>query len=139
MPPIQPNFQPGDPWTAQLLNDIIRWIKGALDIRGSPGLDVRSSGDLKFQVILASKRGCVYKGKVAAGGISARTSDAVHGTGMVEVWFRIPFNGQYKDSGQKQKVDYISSTTGGLTEGTWVNFVFRDDGGAEIVSNDCNN
>ena len=79
-----------------------------------------------------------FKGKVKTGGISARTSDASHGTGSVEIWV-LNSSGSWIDSGDSATVTSISSTTGGIVAGTWVNCIYRDDGGAEILSVDCGN
>jgi hypothetical protein len=138
--PLLPDRKPDDPILAREWNDLIREKNAPLKIKGGPGINVRADGEGGFQIWLSSdKSKYVFKGKVASGGISARTSDSVHGTGNVEVWSLNPSSGNWEDTGSVQAVTYISSTTGGLSAGVWVNCGWREDGGAEIISVDCGN
>lgn len=137
--PIQPNFRVGDVLTAQFINELIREKNAALNIKGGPGIEVRATGDGNVQILMSRKVSYIFKGKVAAGGITARTSDASHGTGNVEIWTKTGGGSTYIDSGSLIAVDYISSTTGGLAAGVWVNCMWREDGGADIISVDCGN
>jgi hypothetical protein len=132
-----PNIKPGDLITAEILNELLSRKQQPLTIRGSGGIDVRSS-DGQIQ-LSARKASVLLKGKVATGGITARSSDAAHGSGKVDVWTKNTSTNQYSSAGFQISVDYISSTTGGLAAGVWVNCVRRDDGGYEIVSVDCSN
>lgn len=134
------DFRAGDPVSASALQTLRNAVLSGISIRGSAGLAARRSlrGDIQVALV-KSPANFVGKGKVAAGGITARTSDAAHGTGNVEVWIKDLTTGNYIDSGTAIPVDYISSTTGGLAAGVWVNFMYREDGGAEIVSVDCGN
>jgi hypothetical protein len=137
MPEIKPDIRPGDPITAQLLNELISRKTHAIPIRVSPPLQSRSSdGQLEISLIKSSLP-FVIKGKTDTGGISARTSDSAHGTGKVNVWNKSSITGVYVDAHVKIDVDYISSTSGGLAAGVWVNCIKRPDGGYEIVSVDC--
>ncbi len=113
--------------------------RNAIDVGSSFGLDIRQGPGGTVIGIVGNDSTGIFKGKVAVGGISARTSDSAHGTGTVEVWYKDPSTGDYVDSGETEDVDYISSTIGGLSAGVWVNCAYRDDGGAEIISVDCAN
>jgi hypothetical protein len=132
-----PNKRPGDLITAQLMNELISRKQDPLVLRAGPGLNARSSGG-QVQLSLI-KNSFFAKGKVATGGITARGSDAGHGTGKVDVWAKNASTGQYASAGFQITVDYISSTSGGLAAGVWVNCVRRDDGDYDIVSVDCGN
>jgi hypothetical protein len=131
-----PNIKPGDLITAQLLNELIDRKHQPLTIKGGAGLNVRSS-EGQVQLSLTKFANYMVKGKVASGGITARTSDTSHGTGKVEVWAKNPSTNAYADAGYTISVDYISATAGGLAAGAWVNCMRRADGGWEIVSVDC--
>ena len=136
---IQPNFKKDDPWTAQLLNELIRQQLAAFNIKSGPGISVRSTGDMQFQVYLSrSQSAYPFKGKTN-GAITARSSDAAHGTGTVRIWTLNESSGNWEDSGFDVTVTYMSSTTGGLASGVWVVCAYREDGGAEIISVDCAN
>ena len=137
MADLIPNFRPGDDWTAESVNDLIRKQGAPITVRVGPGLGSRVEGN---NIQLWMKQiPYLVKGKVASGGISARSSDSSHGTGSVDLWAKDSSTAAYADTGIKVTVDYISSTTGGLTAGTWVNLMARSDGGYEIVSVDCAN
>ena len=137
--PLQPNFKPGDPWGAKTVNELIREKNAPLKIKPGPGINVRAADEGQVQIYLSRAIPFVFKGKVHTGGITARTSDTTHGTGKVDVWARNASTGLYASTGVTVNVDYISSTTGGLAAGVWVNCMVREDGGAEIISVDCAN
>lgn len=137
---LSPNYRPGDVLTADTIDQVIDGLNNPnFDVRGD-GIDVRKGvhGQIQLRSVNSYAQG-IFKGKVTSGGITARTSDSVHGTGNVEIWVKNPSTGHYVDSGVVQGVDYISSTTGGLPSGTWVNCGWQEDGTAEIISVDCGN
>ncbi len=131
----EPNFRAGDVLTAQMLNEIVRGQ--ALDVRGSGGLTVRSSDGRNLQLAVNGFGGLVVK--VSSGGITAR-SGATPGTGDCDVQTLDPSTGNLVDAGIKVKdVKSYSSTTGGLTAGTYGFIISDQDGVIWIISVDCGN
>ena len=134
MPEI--NVKPGDPITAQLLNDIANGRANASGIRATGGITARQTADGSIQ-ISGTFTGC-FAGIVGSAGITVRSSLTL-GIGLVEVYIKNPSTGSYVDSGLSLAVDSISSTTGGIPSGTWVACMFQDDGTPTLMSVDCGN
>ena len=57
----------------------------------------------------------------------------------MELWVLNPSTNAFEDSGIQMPCIYISSTTGGLSAGVWVNLGMCADSGLEIISVDCAN
>lgn len=129
---------PRDSIRAVTTNGLIADHNEPITLRTSGGISGRVSGK-QISLWLDQQVVVLAKGKVASGGISARTSDADHGTGEVEIWIKSTSSGTYSDSGMKVTVDYISSTTGGLSAGVWVGIGQYGDGHWEIQNVDCAN
>lgn len=129
------NIRPGDPITAQLLNDIANG-RYAAGIRATGGVTVRQTPGGQIQ-IAGHFTGC-FVGVVNSGGLTARSGSTL-GNGSVEIQVKNPATGNYVDSGMAMTVDSISSTTGGVPSGTWVVCQFQDDGTPTLTSVDCGN
>jgi hypothetical protein len=125
----------GDVITAELLKELGR---------GNPVGGVRATGGITSRVDTAGniqitgKFTGVFWFVVASGGLSAR-SGSTPGTGSVEIYVKNPSTGTYVDSGIALAVDYISSTTGGVSSGVWGIGGFEDDGTPTVISLDCGN
>lgn len=130
------NVRPGDPITAQLLNDIANQ-RTAAGIRSTGGISSRQNPDGSIQ-ISGTFTGC-FVGIVKTGSTITARSSATLGSGPVEIQVKSPVTGNYVDSGISVTVDSISSTTGGVPAGTWVVCSYQDDGTPTLQSIDCGN
>lgn len=132
------NVRQGDIITAQLLNELANQ-RVAAGIRCDGCIDCRQNPDGSIQ-ITGNFRGC-FVGVTGSGGITAYdASTDTPGTGMVTVRVKDPTTGNYVDTGLSLTVDYMSTTTGGLSSGVNVVGMYQDvDGTPTITSVDCGN
>jgi len=118
---LQPNFKPGDPWTAAAVNQLVAGQQ--LNIRAGPGLTVRQGrGHVQINAVAGDRaKVCI----VASGGLTARSGDTP-GTGSVELWTVDPSSGDLMDSGI-QLDDVQNFSTGAVAENTYGWVAWDDD------------
>ena len=127
---LAPNLRPGDPLTAEMVNELIRRTQPSQP-RGGTGIDVRSGPGGNHQF---SATPLVRFVAVANGDISAR-SGSTWGTGSVT---RYQFDGTH-DSTTSVDYDVVNPSSNtmsggaGITSGLYC-FVAEDDDGNLVVS-----